>query len=146
MIDLRLWKLMQKKLGYNDEEAALFRNEPRNERVLASAEELFKRHFVVEVTEAHGCNSKHKKGDKIHLDGYGNLIKEGNPDKICLFALGALSPLLFAAHELVYAGIDPNQMCFRSVSCIDVGVKCGGWGRIVMKLTSEQDSQPETAK
>ena len=138
MIDQRLWKLMQTKLGYNNEEATMFRNDPRNEQVLSKAEELFKRHFVAEVIEAHGCNSRHKKGDKIHLDGYGNLLKEGNPAKICIFALAALSPLFFASQELMYAGIEPNQMCFRSASCIDVGLKCGGWGRIVMQLSSEK--------
>ncbi len=138
MIDQRVWKIMQKKLGYNDEEAELFRSNSRNERVISKAEELFNTRFVAEVVEACGCNSRHKKGDKFHLDGYGNLLKDQNPDKICIFALSSLSTLLFAAQELVYAGTDPNEMCFRSADCIDVGLKCGGWGKIVMKLTAEK--------
>lgn len=42
-----------------------------------------------------------------------------------------------AANELFYAGVDPNGMRFRRVGCFDVGVRCGGWGHIVMELKME---------
>ena len=138
MIDERIWRVMQKRLGYSDEEMALFRNNPRNEQVLDKAKILADLHFIAEVVEAHGCNSRHKKGDRFRLDGYGNLLKEQNPDRICIFALGALAPLVFAAQELVYAGVDPNEMRFRSVGCVDVGIACGGWGKVVMQLSAEK--------
>lgn len=36
--------------------------------------------------------------------------------------------------ELLYAGVDPKEMRFRRAACFDVGVQCGGWGRIVLEL------------
>jgi hypothetical protein len=35
------------------------------------------------------------------------------------------------------AGVDPNEMRFKKTGCFDVGVKCGGWGRIVMECRVE---------
>lgn len=138
MINQRIWTIMQKKLGYTDEQLEIFKVNPRNEQIISKSEELSGTLFVVEVINAHGCNSRHKAGDKFYLDGYGNLIKDKNPDKICIFALGALSTLVFTAQELIYAGIDPNEMRFSNVGCIDVGLNCGGWGKVIMKLTAEK--------
>lgn len=137
MIDERLWKIIQRRLGYSDEELETFRAEARNELVLSKAKQLFETRLTAKVVDSHGCNSKHKTGDQFFFDGYGNLLKEQNPDKICIFALSALSTLIFTAQELVYAGLDPNEMCFNHVDCIDVGLKCGGWGKVVMELTAE---------
>ena len=41
----------------------------------------------------------------------------------------------FASNELFYAGVDPNDMRFKRAACFDVGVQCGGWGRIVLELS-----------
>ena len=138
MIDERMWRLMQKRLRYTDEQAQSFRSEPRNEEVLAKSEELFKLRFKATVVVAHGCNSRHKAGDVFYLDGHGNLITDLCPDRICIFALSALGTLVFTAQELVYAGIDPNQMRFNRVGCIDIGIHCGGWGKVIMELTAEK--------
>jgi uncharacterized repeat protein (TIGR04076 family) len=138
MIDERMWKIVQKKLRYNDEEMAAFKADPRNEHVIQKGEDLLNTRFIAEIVQAQGCNSRHKVGDKIYFDGYGNLIREQSPERLCIFALSSLSTLMFAAHELIYAGIDPNQMQFKSVGCIDVGLKCGGWGKITMRLTAEK--------
>ena len=43
--------------------------------------------------------------------------------------------MIFASNELFYAGVDPNEMRFKRASCFDVGVRCGGWGQIVMELS-----------
>jgi uncharacterized repeat protein (TIGR04076 family) len=93
--------------------------------------------IVIEVIEASGCKSRHKAGDKFIFDGAGNLITKLNPGKICCFALGMMPGLIFAAHELLYAGVDPNEMRFKRTWCLDTGVKCGGWGHIVMEIRVE---------
>ena len=136
MIDERIWTIMQRRLRYSDEEQARFRADARNERVLARASELGKIQFVIEIVEAHGCNSRHAKGDRIYIDGYGNLIKDKNPDKICIFLIGQAQGLVFAAQEMLYAGIDPNEMKFRRTGCIDVGLGCGGWGKVIMEFSA----------
>ena len=33
------------------------------------------------------------------------------------------------------AGADPNEARFKRAACFDVGLECGGWGRIVMELS-----------
>ena len=136
-VDETTWDFMQKRLGYTDEEMKEFRKNPRNEDVLFKAPALMNKTIVVEVVESHGCNSQHKVGDKFYFDGAGNLITKLCPERICIYALSSASKLIFASNELFYAGVDPNEMLFNRAGCFDVGVQCGGWGHIVMKIRVE---------
>lgn len=131
------WKVIKKHLGYSDEEMKKFREDPRNEDVLSKAPVLMNKTIIAEVVESHGCNSQHKVGDRFYFDGAGNLLTKLCPKRICYYALNSIGGLIFAANELFYAGIDPNEMRFRRAGCFDVGVQCGGWGRIVMELKVE---------
>nr|MDO8082878.1 hypothetical protein [Candidatus Freyarchaeota archaeon] len=137
-VSKEVWNLFQKHLGYNDEEMKLFRENPRNEDVLSKTNALMNKTIVAEVVESHGCNSQHKVGDKFYFDGAGNLITKLCPKRICIFALSPLQLGIFAANELLYAGTDPNEMRFKRTGCFDVGVKCGGWGHIVMELSVKE--------
>ncbi len=136
-IDDNVWAVVQQRLGYTDEEMTLFRQNPRNEEVILKGLALMNKTIVAEVVESHGCNSQHRVGDKFYLDGSGNLISKLCPKKMCVYALNALVPAVFTADELFYAGVDPNQMRFNRAGCFDVGVKCGGWGRIIMEIKVE---------
>jgi hypothetical protein len=49
--------------------------------------------------------------------------------------------MVFAANEMIYAGVDPNKIRFKRASCFDVGLQCGGWGRIVLELRVEDATQ-----
>ncbi len=120
--------------GYDKEELSIFLENPRNQKILSKSLKLLRKTFVIEIIESHGCNSQHKVGDKFYFDGAGNLLTKKSPKKICIYALAELDKLLFTAGELLFAGVDPNDMYFRRVSCFDVGLKCGGWGQIVMEL------------
>ena len=139
------WKIMQTHLGYTDEEMKTFREDPRNEDVLSKAPSLMEKSIVLEVVESHGCNSQHKVGDKFRFDGAGNLITKLSPKKVCVYALSAATPMIYAASELFYAGADPNGMRLKRAACMDVGVQCGGWGRVVMELSfldKDREEQP----
>ena len=129
------WKVMKDHLGYTDEEMKAFRENPRNEDVLSKAPALLDKRIVLEVVASQGCNSRHKVGDKLYIDGAGNLLTERGPKKICIYALNAATSMIFASNELFYAGVDPNDMRFKRAACFDVGVQCGGWGRIVLELS-----------
>jgi len=133
-LDAGMQKSIQEHLGYTDEEMALFMENPRNADVLSKSADLMGKTIVIEVVESSGCNSQHKKGDRFIFDGAGNLITKLNPPRICCFALSNISGLIFAANELLYAGVDPNAMRFKRTGCFDTGVKCGGWGHIVMEI------------
>jgi uncharacterized repeat protein (TIGR04076 family) len=136
-MDESTWKAVQQHLDYNDEEMKKFRENLRNEDVLAKAPGLMDKTIVAKVVESHRCNSKHKIGDRLYFDGSGNLITKLCPKRICIYALSSIAGLIFTSNELFYAGVDPNKMRFRRAGCFDVGVQCGGWGHIVMELSTE---------
>jgi len=129
------WKMMKERLGYTDEEMKVFQNDPRNDDVLSKVPALMDKTIIMEVVESQGCNSQHKVGDKLFFDGAGNLLADRCPKKVCIYALNASTQMVFSAGELFMAGVDPNEMRFKRAACFDVGVQCGGWGRIVLELS-----------
>ncbi|MBI4961972.1 MAG: TIGR04076 family protein [Desulfomonile tiedjei] len=133
-VDESVWTYFQKHLGYSDEEMVRFKEDPRNQEAIVKGAELMNKTIVAEVVQSHGCNSRHKVGDKFYLDGVGNLISKLCPERMCLYAVSALKPIVFAANELLYAGQDPGQIRFKRWGCGDVGLECGGWGKIVMEV------------
>ena len=135
--DERIWKVMQKRLGYSDEEIAQFRADPRNADVIAKGAALADNRIVLEVVESHGCNSRHQVGDRFTFDAYGNLLTGLCPEKVCGYSLSSALMMVFAANEMLYAGVDPNQIRFKRAGCFDVGLQCGGWGRVVLELGVE---------
>lgn len=138
-IDENTWSFIQQHLAYTDEEMAQFRKHPVNEEILSHVPELLNKTVVAEVVESHGCASRHQVGDRFFFDGFGNLLTGRGPEKICSYALHAFSPCLFAGLELFMAGADPNQMKFKRAGCQDVGVRCGGWGHVVMEYHLEEN-------
>jgi uncharacterized repeat protein (TIGR04076 family) len=133
-VDEGVWSYLQQHLGYSDDELARFKSDPRNQEVMVKAAELMNKTIVAEVVSSHGCNSQHKVGDKFYMDGAGNLISKLCPKKMCLYAVSALRPIVFAANELLYTGVDPGRIRFNRCGCSDVGLECGGWGKIVMEV------------
>lgn len=129
------WGLIKKHLKYSKDELEQFKSNPRNEAVLDKGRDLQDKRIIIEVVESSGCNSQHQVGDKFIFDGAGNLLTNQNPEKICIFALNAATGLIFAASELFYAGVNPNEMKFRRSGCFDVGIQCGGWGKVVIELS-----------
>ena len=136
-IDESTRNIIQKHFDYTDEEMKIFMENPRNEDVFSKAPVLMNKTIILEVVESHGCNSQHKTGDKFYFDGAGNLITKLSPKRICIYALSSVANLIFTSNELFYAGANPNEMRFKRTGCFDVGVKCGGWGRIVMEIKVE---------
>jgi uncharacterized repeat protein (TIGR04076 family) len=136
-IDESTRNIIQKHFDYTDEEMNIFMENPRNEDVLSKGPVLMNKTIILEVVESHGCNSQHKTGDKFYFDGAGNLITKLSPKRICIYALSSVANLIFTSNELFYAGANPNEMRFKRTGCFDVGVKCGGWGRIVMEIKVE---------
>jgi hypothetical protein len=129
----QVWEMMRARLGYTEEEFAIFRADPRNEKVLARGAEMATKTVVFEVVESTGCNSGHTVGTRFFFTAEGNLITKLAPSKVCAFVLPNMTQTLFAMQELIYAGADPNELCFKRSGCFDVGVGCGGWGHVVIE-------------
>ena len=125
---------IKKHLGYTDEEMKIWLDNPRNPEGIAKASALLQKTIVIRVVESHGCSSLHKKGQEFYFDGPGNLLSKLNPKRICIYALSQMERLIFAAQELFYAGIDPNEMRIKHGGCFDIGLKCGGRGRIIFEF------------
>jgi uncharacterized repeat protein (TIGR04076 family) len=134
-MDPSMQPFLQSHLGYDDDETRRFMADPRNKDVLARAPELMNKTIVAEVVHSHGCNSRHTVGHRFFFDGAGNLLTRCNPGRICIYALKAFAAPVYAGSELFYAGTDPNEMRFKRVACHDVGLRCGGWGQIVMEFS-----------
>ena len=129
----QVWTMMQETLGYNEEEIEQFRQNPRNVKVVSKAMEMRAKTFVFEVVKSKGCLAGHKEGTKVFFTGNGLLISKWAPPRICTYALPMMTQMIFAMQELIYAGVDPNELCFNRAGCFDVGLKCGGWGNVVIE-------------
>ena len=107
---------------------------------LVSRRKEFERtRFVLEVVASKGCNSNHKVGDKFYFDFAGNILTELCPPRICGYSLSSAMMMIYTANEMLYAGVDPHEIRFKRASCFDVGIECGGWGRIVLELKIEEE-------
>ncbi|MFX1375545.1 MAG: hypothetical protein ACFFA0_07020 [Promethearchaeota archaeon] len=137
-IDEGMSNTLKEYFGYTNEELQILLQNPRNQEVLSKSLMLLNRTIVIEVVCSHGCTAQHKVGDRFYFNGIGQLLTKYGPKKICIYALSALEHLIFAANELYFAGVDPNEMRFNRADCTaDVGLKCGGWGKIVMEIKVE---------
>lgn len=137
----RLFKIIGKRFGYNQDELNLFKSNQRNRDLISRASEFDKKIFVLEVVESKGCNSNHKVGDRFYFDYAGNILTQLCPPKICGYSLNSAMMMIFTANEMLFAGIDPNEIRFKRASCFDVGIECGGWGKIVLELKVEEKTQ-----
>ncbi len=135
--DERILKILQRRFGYNEKELNVFKSNPRNMEIIARGKELQNKMIVLEVVESKGCNSNHKAGDKFYFDYAGNLLTEKCPSRVCGYSLNSALMMIFTANEMLFAGIDPNRIKFKRAGCFDVGIECGGWGRIVLELKIE---------
>lgn len=129
----QMWELMKQHLGYTDEEIELFKQNPRNAKVMATAPDMLKKTIVFEVVQSEGCNSGHTVGTRFYFTGDGNLITRMAPARVCVYAMPVMTQAIFGIQELWYAGVDPNELTFKRGGCFDVGVRCGGWGNIVLE-------------
>lgn len=134
----RVARIIQRRFGYSDEELQTFLSDPRNLELVGRRQEFEKTKFVLEVVESKGCNSNHRIGDKFYFDFAGNILTELCPPRICGYSLNSAMMMIYTANEMLYAGVDPNEIRFKRASCFDVGIECGGWGRIVLELQIEK--------
>ncbi len=126
-------------LGYDNEtDIKRFMENKSNELILSREPDFMNKRIVIEVTEAHGCASQYKVGDSFFFDLAGNLISKKSPDKLCIFALAPMGAFVKSLQELVIAGVSPATLAFAKTGCGDVGIKCGGWGKIVMEARIEE--------
>ena len=76
-------------------------------------------------------------GQKLVFDSTGNLLTKENPDRVCAFLMPNLTVLINAFFENLMNGRNPNEVMFNTTGCFDTGPSCGGWGRVIVRMSAE---------
>jgi hypothetical protein len=127
------WAEFQQEMGYDDEELAIFRANKKAMRLLEQVAQMAAWDIIAEVMDAPGC-ANHKPGDKIILSPLGLLRASEGPELICVHALPPLSTAVAVIQERLCSGLEPEPYMFDRLSCLDAGVRCGGWGQAFFKI------------
>lgn len=139
--EARIWRRLQEVLGYSDAELTTFKANPKFVQMMNTP--AFRTHTIVaEVVSSRGCLCQHLVGQRIVLTGNGALLRDECPSIMCLGLIAQLSPVVSAVWERFAAGLDPNGILIDTIGCSDVGVECGGWGRVIAKVRVEGPVQP----
>jgi len=133
-----IWKRFQAHMNYTDEEMKIFKSDPIKVKMVTETRNFVKCKIIAEVIESQGCHAGHRVGDRIVMDGNGQLLTKECPDKICAFAVSTLHPTISAIYERFLSNSDPNHEKSNVVQCSDIGLENGGWGKILMKVFVEE--------
>lgn len=133
----QLARIIQQRMGLEDHEFSLVRENPRFQLLFENVLKGARYRLVAEVVESKGCNSGHRVGQKLVFDSAGNLLTRECPERICTFLMPNLAVLVNAFFENLMNGRDPNEVMFNRTGCFDVGHACGGWGRVTVEMRAE---------
>ena len=139
------WKSFQKTMGYNDEELEIFRSDPRRSGAVLSMNgparaEVQKKFLIIEVVSSEGCRAQMKVGDRLFFKRTSELdLKRSDP--WCILAMANLDIMAGVCHNRWANDLDLKDLKFDHLSCVDCGVKNGGWGRVLMKAYVKDESE-----
>ncbi len=123
--------------NYSDEEIQMVMANPKYRAMMEKAPQLMTTELTFRVEEAHGCACQHQTGQRIVFGADGSLNCGQSPEKICVYLLSAMMPIVYGAQEFILAGLDPNDLTFTKVGCFDTGPKCGGFGHVTVQLSAD---------
>ena len=128
------WDKFKAHNQYTDEELEAFKADPRRANAAPKlfSREVAKKYLVIEVVESHGCTAGMKVGDRLFFRGMGVLDLRRSSPKWCAHALTGIVAIANMAQDRYVAGMNPNDMLFNHIPCMDVGAK-HGWGQVAMK-------------
>ena len=133
----QLARMIQRRLGLEDQEFSVVRENPKFRRLFENAVKGAQYRLVAEVVESKGCHSGHVKGQRLVFDSAANLLTQECPERVCAFLMPNLTVLINAFFENLMNGRDPNEVMFNRTGCFDVGYACGGWGHVTVEMRAE---------
>ena len=133
----QLARMIQRRLGLEDQEFSLVQENPKFRRLFENAVKGAQYRLVAEVVESKGCHSGHVKGQRLVFDSAANLLTQECPERVCAFLMPNLTVLINAFFENLMNGRDPNEVMFNRTGCFDVGYACGGWGHVTVEMRAE---------
>lgn len=139
------WKAFQKNMGFSDDELEIFRSDPRRAnaalRMKGKAREKVQSKFlVIEVVSSEGCRAQMKVGDRLFFRRTSELdLKRSDP--WCILAMANLDIMAGVCHNRWANDLGLDDLKFDHLSCVDCGVRNGGWGRVTMKAYVKDESE-----
>jgi len=131
------WDLFRQQMGYSEEELVQFRADPRRAYVMQHAGRLDAWILVAEVIASHGCAAGHQVGQRFYFSPHGLYLTTRGPATLCLQIPVAAAPAVAVMQERIISGLSPEPYLFNHVGCVDVGLACGGWGHVALRLYAE---------
>lgn len=132
----RLRQRLKETHGYTDEQLDLYlANNPKALRVLQNFARKYREYkMIAEVVQSRGCALHLKEGEKFVLTSDGLLLADESTAPLCLWALAPLVPFNYMVYDRLIEGQDPTELGLDRVRCLDVGLECGGWGEVLLKV------------
>jgi uncharacterized repeat protein (TIGR04076 family) len=131
------WEAFRQSMGYSPDELAAFRADSRREYVMQHADRLDAWRIVAAVVASHGCAAGHRSGDRFVFSPHGVYLCAQGPQRPCIQVFVAVAPAVAVMQERIIAGLSPEAYLFTHVGCVDVGLACGGWGHVALRLSAE---------
>ena len=118
--------------GFTDKEMVQFTAQPRTGKILGRLEAISRITVRFEVKEAEGCVVGHKPGDAYVFPRGGAMDLKASTSFLCPFMMPPMTRIMWLIQERVWEGLDPLPL-YAVGHCDDVGLACGGWGRVVIE-------------
>lgn len=131
------WEAFRRSMGYSPEELVAFRADSRREYVMQHANRLDAWRIVAQVIASHGCAAGHRAGDRFAFSPHGVYLSAFGPERPCIQVFVAVAPAVAVIQERIISGLSPEPYLFNRVGCVDVGLACGGWGHVALRLYAE---------
>ena len=132
-------QMMKQQFGISDEDFQIHMSYPQNRKLAQRIPELMKYKIVAEVTEAKYCGAGLKVGQKFVFNTFPAMLIPGESDcPLCVRALGPIANLIVGFWDRMIEGADPNEGLWSVAECLDPGIKRGGLGHVVFKVSAKK--------
>ncbi len=141
-VDEAIWTVIQEQLGFTDEELSLFKLLPTNHKMLTTKAmtNIVSTNVIFEVAASRACNTGHKVGQKIYFNAERGMLAHKGPEYICPFLMPVMTRVMHIIQDRIWEGLDdllPSVV--RVGGCDDIGVECGGVGRVLLEAKIAED-------
>ncbi len=136
-IDPNIWPIIKERFGFTDEELDLFKSLPTNHKMLTdkAMTRIVTTNVVFEVVESRACNTDHEVGEKIYFNLERGMLAHKGPKYICPFLMPVMTRTTHIVQDRIWEGLDdPLQSVVSRGGCDDIGVECGGVGKVILEV------------
>jgi hypothetical protein len=137
---------IKKFIGYSNED--ILKTTPRQHKSWKAQYKLNEWFLVADIVEVHNCGAKAKVGDRYVIQSATSLVPEECTVRfLCTYAISPITQMGNILYERLAEGLDPRDFGANEYAyCTDTGVECGGYGKILMKLSFQHVSEFKSAK